>query len=132
MKVTLLTYDSVLVCNAGYIGNSKAVEFSDILKAKAIEFSTYAGIDWNSIYWQEVTDSDWCKNTIVLYAGVAADWKPTEETVVYDESFDPNWYSNLARDFNSFIRGRGSCVDIKQHPPKSPHSLFKTINNQLR
>lgn len=127
MKVTLLTYDSALIYNAGYIGSSKAIEFANTLIEKANAFSAYTDIDKNEVYWQEVTDSDWCKNSVVLYAQAPTNWKPTSETFIYDESFDPTWYSDLATDFNSFIRGRGNRVNIKQHPAKSPHSLFRTI-----
>lgn len=127
MQFSLLTYDSTLALNAGYSGNSNAIEFSKTLLRLVVQFSAYSGVPLKDISWIEVTNSDWCKNMLLLYAKVPADWQPRNDTSVRDREFDPTWHPNLAKGFWQWMHGGGECVNILQTPPETPHQLFKTI-----
>ncbi len=127
MQFSLLTYDCTLALNAGYSGSRNAIEFSKTLLRLVTQFSAYSGVHHKDISWIEVTNSDWCKNTLLLYGRVPADWQPRTDTEVWDGEFDPSWHSNLATGFWQWMRGGGQFVNILQTPPVTPHQLFKTI-----
>lgn len=126
MKLTLLTYDSVLVQNLGYLHVSQAFEFAKKLELLATEFALIANVDKNEIYWMEVRDSDWCQNTVVLYAKVAHNWKPIEETFVFGNTRDKDNYPHLDSNLYSYLKGGGNYVNNIENPPKQPHELYKS------
>lgn len=127
MKLTLLTYDSIVVHNAGYAFSCKATEMTKILTDLANEFSKIVGCPLDAIYWKEVDNSDWCNRMIMIYTKVDKDWKPITDTSIWDESYDPNWYGNLVTSFSDFIQGRGVHTNITKNPAENPHSLFRTV-----
>jgi len=127
MKLTLLTYDSMVAHNAGYSHSCKALEFAKILTKLVDSFSKETGVGKNEIYWQEVTQSDWCKNMVIIYAQVDKEWKPTAQTSVLDESYDPKWYSQMCRSLSDWIYGNGRFTNIEKDPAQNPHSLFRTV-----
>lgn len=125
MKVTLITYDSTLLHNAGYLNTAKAVEFGDNLKKIAAEFAAIAEVSEEDIYWVEVYNSDWCKNMSIFYTRVAADWQPTDKTNVVGAIKDES-YPNLDFNFDSYIKGRGNVINNKTYPPINAHSLYRS------
>ncbi len=126
MKLTLLTYPSVLVQNLGYQNTSRAFEFGKKLESLATEFSLTANIDKNDVYWMEVTNSDWCQNMVVLYAKVAADWKPTPEIFIMGEIHDENYYPYLDYDLFSYLKGGGHSINNIDNPPTQAHKLYRS------
>jgi len=114
----------MLASVAGYARCCTDIEFSQFLEKYTTRFSEASGIKKEDIYWQEVTDSDWCNSMIILLARVPSDWEPTKDTHVIGASYDPN--GHLSIDIASWIRGRGCAVDHTKHPAKNPHSLYHT------
>jgi len=127
MKLTLLTYDSTVAYNAGYAFSSKAVEMAQILTDLVNDFSKETGVNPKDIWWKEVDDSDWCRRMVIIYAKVPNDWKPTENTFIWDEYYTKDWYENSVRSFWDWVEGRGVTTDIIKYPAKTPHNLFRTI-----
>jgi hypothetical protein len=125
MQFTLLTYDCYLMHNAGYADSSDAVAFAKILTDLAAEFKKHSGVD-TPIYWKSVNDSDWCKNMLILYAKVDADYVPTENTTIVDRSYDTGWYPYLSTSISNWIVGRGNFTDIRTSPAQTPHNLYRT------
>jgi hypothetical protein len=128
MKLTLITYESIVAHNAGYAMNIGAVEFSKALYGLANDFAGATGVDIGKVEWEHVADSDWCKNMVVLWAKVPVDWQPTPETTVLGDSYDPSWFPNLSNSLYGWIEGRGKFVDINDRPAKNPHNLYRTKN----
>lgn len=131
MKFTLLTYDCMLAHNAGYAHSANAVEFIQRLQNIITEFSASSGVKSKDIYWEYVSDSDWCKNCLILWAKVSPEWNPTPETDCWDVEYYKDWHPDLARSLGGWIRGRGERININNQPPKNPHKLFKSILKSL-
>lgn len=127
MRLTLLTYDSMVLHNAGYINTAPAHFFANELLKLVDEFAEKTGVNKDDVHWQFVTNSDWCKSMVIIYSRVSEHWTPTKNTEIYDNSYDPLWYPNLAKDTGSWISGSGCFVDIVKNPPQNHHSLFRTI-----
>jgi len=121
----------MLVHDAGYAHSANAVEFIQRLDSLVKEFSKHSGVDPKDIYWEYVSDSDWCKNCLILWAKVSPEWEITSETTCWDVEYYKDWHPDLARTLWGWIRGRGECININSHPPKTPHKLFKSILRSL-
>jgi hypothetical protein len=126
MKFTLLTYQSILVHNAGYVPDHSAIEFAERLTKLADEFAEHSGIPAKDVIWQKVQSSDWCARMVVLYASVPKDWEPTSETFCLDEVYNESWFPNLVSSLQNFLEGGGKYRDIRKHPAVNPHNLFRT------
>lgn len=127
MKLNLLTYDSIVVHNADYQHHCVAVDFIKTLAKLVNEFSNATGVSKECIQWHHVTDSDWISQCLIIYARVEPNWKPTNNTNVWDDSYDPNWFPNSVKNLWSWMTGRGKFVNIELQPPTNPHNLFRTI-----
>jgi hypothetical protein len=127
MKFTLLAYESTLVHVAGYLPTHNAEEFTQRLTKLVEDFSAKSGVPTSEVQWEDVLNSDWCRRMVVLWAKVPQDWKPTEGTFVLDESYMENWHPNSSRSLSCFLEGRGKYLDIRKHPPVTPHNLFRTV-----
>lgn len=127
MKLTLTTYDSVVCHIAGYADSANCLQMANTLQNLANEFSAATGVPIKNVNWWHVTDSDWCKYMLVIYATVPTDWQPTKDTFVIDESYCPTWFAHTCKPFNFYIKGRGECLNVNNQPPKKPHQLFRTI-----
>ena len=109
--------------------SNPAVDFIDALKKRVDEFAMEYNIPIKSINFEEVTDSDWCKRCIVLWAYVPTDWEPPINTVVLNQSYSNSHFPWCAYDIRSYIEGRGKTVNVERNPPKNPHKLYRTIKN---
>ena len=108
-----------------------AMDFCAKLTELVEEFSKETGIDKKDVCWENCSDSDWCYGKIILYCEVPKEWNPTKDTFVIGDSYDPKWSGHTAKDFWSYIKGRGCCVNIEKYPPQNPHSLYRTKKMQF-
>lgn len=127
MELTLLTYDSTVCHNAGYLDVSNVSSLIKNLNKLVAQFCKITNIPKNQVFWVEVTNSDWCKNMVFIYGVVDKNWKPTSKTYVVNKSYDKDWNPNLAQSFSTYIKGYGENINILKQPPQNPHNLFKTI-----
>lgn len=129
MKLVLTTYDSVVCSVLGYMQTHKVMDFTVQLQEQARQFAELVGVSIHDITWEEVRDSDWCKNMIVLYCYVPQDWVPVENTFILDEGWSKSWFPNTVKSVWHYLHGRGSCINQDSCPPTRPHNLYRTIEN---
>jgi hypothetical protein len=125
MEFTLLTYDCFLVHNAKYAHTIYALGFAKILKSLAAQFKRHSGVE-TPIYWQIVNDSDWCKDMLIIYTKVGADYTPRKSTTIIDMSYDENCHPYFSTSVGDWIVGGGNFTDIRKSPAQTPHNLYRT------
>jgi hypothetical protein len=121
MKLTLTTYDSIVSHKSPKFSH-KTTEFANILLSLTTQFAAETGANPDKIYWEFVTDSDWCAQYLFIYTTVPNNWKPTDSTIIVDE------YDNFetVKTFGDYIYGRGRCRNVTNEPPTNPHNLFRS------
>jgi hypothetical protein len=125
MQLTLTTYDSIVNHKANSMFSANTTQFANMLTVLTKQFKEAVGAHESQIYWEFVTDSDWCAQYLFIYARVPKDWKPTPLTFIIDE------YDNFqtAKTFGDYVYGRGRCRNVKNEPPTNPHNLFRSTTH---
>jgi len=111
--------------DAGYYGTPNALRFSDILTKKANEFSKEANIRPENVFFLVVRNSNHVENNLFFYAVVPKDWKPTENTAVFNENTNKQ-YPDLSYAFFAWLVSFSNSINTTIYPPNNPHILYKS------